>query len=83
VDEKTAEAADDGITKNVMLHTIDAAMTKIFRRPVRSEALPPMREAATMTADWVSAAPQCLAGGLPTCSPVIPGRQLPPLPWRR
>jgi hypothetical protein len=26
-------------------YTIDAISTKIFRRPVRSESLPPMREA--------------------------------------
>ena len=33
-------------------YTIDAVRTKIFRRPVRSESLPPMSEAAMTTADW-------------------------------
>ena len=35
------------ITNSARPYTTDAAKTKIFRRPVRSESLPPTREAAT------------------------------------
>ena len=42
------------ITNNASPYTTDAARTKIFRRPVRSESRPPMTEAATTTAAWAS-----------------------------
>src|ERR1700694_499171 len=35
-------------------YTIDEVKTKIFLRPVRSESLPAMSEATTMTTDWAS-----------------------------
>ena len=49
-------------TNNARPYTSDAVRTKIFRRPVRSESLPPMTEAAAMTADWASVARNICCG---------------------
>jgi hypothetical protein len=34
-------------------YTTEAVSTKTFRRPVRSESFPPMRDAATTRTAWV------------------------------
>ena len=51
-DEETVEVAGDGDGEHRQAVTIAAAKTKTLRRPVRSESLPPTRDAATTTTDW-------------------------------
>ena len=55
-------------------YTIDAMTTKIFRRPVRSDSLPPMREAATTTTDWASVPRNICCGTSPAALPILSSR---------
>ena len=53
-DEKPLKSLTMAITNIARPYITDAMKTKIFRRPVRSDSLPLISEAATMTADWAS-----------------------------
>ncbi len=55
-------------------YTIDAAKTKSFRRPVRSESLPPSREAATTTADWTRVPRNTCRGTSSSAVPIFSSR---------
>ena len=61
-------------TNNARPYTIDAVRTKIFRRPVLSESLPPMTEAAIMTADWASVPRNICCGTSAWALPILSSR---------
>jgi hypothetical protein len=62
------------ITNNATPYTTDAVSTKIFLRPVRSESLPPMREAATTTMDWTSVPRNICCGTSALALPIFSSR---------
>jgi hypothetical protein len=62
------------ITNIAAPYTIDAVSTKIFLRPVRSESLPPVREAATTTADWVRVPRNICCGTSALALPIFSSR---------
>ena len=55
-------------------YKIDAARTKTFRRPVRSDSLPPIREAATTTTDWTSVPRKICCGTSASALPILSSR---------
>ena len=55
-------------------YTVDAPRTKTFRRPVRSESLPPSREAATTTADCTSVPRNTCPGTSSSAVPILSSR---------
>jgi len=61
-------------TNNAKPYTIDAVRTKTFRRPVRSESLPPMREAATRTTDWARVPRKICCGTSASALPILSSR---------
>jgi hypothetical protein len=62
------------ITNSARPYTIDAVRTKIFRRPVRSESLPPMREAATRTTDLARVPRKICCGTSASALPILSSR---------
>ena len=71
---KPLKSLATAITNNARPYTIDVVRTKIFRRPVRSESLPPMKEAATMTADWASVPTNICCGTSAWALPILSSR---------
>ena len=71
---KPLKSLATAIMNNARPYTIDAVKTKIFRRPVRSETFPPMREAATMTADWASVPRNICCGTSSLALPILSSR---------
>ena len=62
------------ITNIARPYTTAAVRTKTFRRPVRSESLPPTREAATTTADWASVPRKICRGTSASALPILSSR---------
>ena len=62
------------ITNIARPYTIEAVRTKIFRRPVRSESLPPTRDAATRTTDWTRVPRKICCGTSASVLPILSSR---------
>jgi hypothetical protein len=55
-------------------YTVAAVRTKTFRRPVRSESLPPMSEKATTTTDWTRVPRKICRGTSASALPIFSNR---------
>ena len=71
---KPLKSLATAITNIARPYTMDAVITKILRRPVRSESLPPMREAATTTTDWASVPRNICCGTSALALPILSSR---------
>ena len=61
-------------TNSARPYTIAAVRTKTFRRPVRSESLPLISEAAMTTPDWVSVPRKICCGTSAAALPIFSSR---------
>ena len=62
------------ITNSATPYTTDAVSTKIFLRPVRSESVPPTRDAATTTTDCTRVPRNICCGTSALALPILSSR---------
>ena len=62
------------ITNIATPYTVEAARTKTFRRPVRSDSLPPSSDATTTTVDWTSVPRNTCRGTSASAEPSLSSR---------